>query len=215
MRTRKVARATPGRPSTALRRSSDSLTRAPCWISLPAQDNCQPCCGCKWVARSRSNRRRRCERGSLRTFRAFTSWTARRRRSLSPMAVWTRSSSGRLSTGSHRRAPSRRSHASSGPTAALPCCGTPRHGRWRRHHGCEISSGPLPTTRPSAPDTEVISSSLGAALSVTEERSRPYRRLRDGDYPTDLRALRPDLLPGRTDLSIHRHGVAAGAEGSV
>jgi NAD(P)H dehydrogenase (quinone) len=34
------------------------------------------------------------------------------------------------------------------------------------------------------------------------EPARPFRRLRDGDYPG--RALRPDLLPGRTDLAIHR-----------
>lgn len=39
---------------------------------------------------------------------------------------------------------------------------------------------------------------------IESEPSRPYRRLRDGDYPSDLRALRPDLLPGRTDLGIHR-----------
>lgn len=45
--------------------------------------------------------------------------------------------------------------------------------------------------------------------AIDEERSRPYRRLRDGDYPTDLRALHPDLLPGRTDLSIHRHECAS------
>lgn len=36
------------------------------------------------------------------------------------------------------------------------------------------------------------------------EPSRPYRRLRDGGYPSELRALHPDLLPGRTDLGIHR-----------
>lgn len=36
------------------------------------------------------------------------------------------------------------------------------------------------------------------------EAPRPYRRLRDGDYPSDLRALHPDLHPGRTDLGIHR-----------
>lgn len=45
---------------------------------------------------------------------------------------------------------------------------------------------------------------------IDEEHNLPYRRLRDGDYPTDLRALHPDLLPGRTDLSIHRHGAPVG-----
>lgn len=39
---------------------------------------------------------------------------------------------------------------------------------------------------------------------IDSERRRPFRRLRDGDYPADLRALHPDLLPGRTDLGIHR-----------
>ncbi|MFF2452342.1 NAD(P)H-dependent oxidoreductase [Isoptericola sp. NPDC058082] len=39
---------------------------------------------------------------------------------------------------------------------------------------------------------------------IGTERGRPFRRLRDGDYPSDLRALHPDLLPGRTDLGIHR-----------
>ena len=39
---------------------------------------------------------------------------------------------------------------------------------------------------------------------IETEPTRPYRRLRDGDYPADLRALRPELLPGRTDLDIHR-----------
>ena len=39
---------------------------------------------------------------------------------------------------------------------------------------------------------------------VDHEPRRPFRRLRDGDYPADLRALHPDLLPGRTDLGIHR-----------
>ena len=37
----------------------------------------------------------------------------------------------------------------------------------------------------------------------TEAPSSPYRRLRDGDY-RGTRALRADLLPGRTDLGIHR-----------
>lgn len=40
-----------------------------------------------------------------------------------------------------------------------------------------------------------------------ESPSSPYRRLRDGEYH-GTRALRADLLPGRTDLGIHR--VAAG-----
>ncbi|SKC61638.1 NAD(P)H-dependent oxidoreductase [Krasilnikoviella flava] len=39
---------------------------------------------------------------------------------------------------------------------------------------------------------------------IDTERARPFRRLRDGDYPSALRALHPDLLPGRTDLGIHR-----------
>lgn len=39
---------------------------------------------------------------------------------------------------------------------------------------------------------------------IGTERARSFRRLRDGDYPSDLRALHPDLLPGRTDLDIHR-----------
>lgn len=39
---------------------------------------------------------------------------------------------------------------------------------------------------------------------IREERPRrPFRRLRDGDYH-GTRALRADLLPGRTDLGIHR-----------
>lgn len=38
-----------------------------------------------------------------------------------------------------------------------------------------------------------------------ERPSSPYRRLRDGDY-RGTRALRADLLPGRTDLGIHRVG---------
>lgn len=41
---------------------------------------------------------------------------------------------------------------------------------------------------------------------IDTEPTRPFRRLRDGDYPSDLRALHPDLLPGRTDLEIHRVG---------
>lgn len=41
---------------------------------------------------------------------------------------------------------------------------------------------------------------LGA---LEHEPARRYRRLRDGDYRA-ARALRPDLLPGRTDLGIHR-----------
>ena len=38
---------------------------------------------------------------------------------------------------------------------------------------------------------------------MDEVPSRPYRRLKDGDY-RGTRALRADLLPGRTDLDIHR-----------
>ncbi|PRY15939.1 NAD(P)H-dependent oxidoreductase [Kineococcus rhizosphaerae] len=39
--------------------------------------------------------------------------------------------------------------------------------------------------------------------TLDDEPGRPYRRLRDGDY-RGTRALREDLLPGRTDLGIHR-----------
>lgn len=39
---------------------------------------------------------------------------------------------------------------------------------------------------------------------LADEPARPFRRLRDGEYPD--RALRPDLAPGRTDLAIHRAG---------
>jgi NAD(P)H dehydrogenase (quinone) len=39
--------------------------------------------------------------------------------------------------------------------------------------------------------------------TVDTEPARSFRRLRDGDYGHD-RALRADLLPGRTDLGIHR-----------
>jgi NAD(P)H dehydrogenase (quinone) len=38
--------------------------------------------------------------------------------------------------------------------------------------------------------------------AVDTEQPRPFRRLRDGDY-RGTRALRDDLLPGRTDLGIH------------
>ena len=38
--------------------------------------------------------------------------------------------------------------------------------------------------------------------TLDAEPARPYRRLRDGDY-AGTRALRADLLPGRTDLGIH------------
>lgn len=44
------------------------------------------------------------------------------------------------------------------------------------------------------------------------EQNRPYRSLRDGHYPSDLRALHPDLLPGRTDLGIHRRSEPAPAD---
>ncbi|WP_430593219.1 NAD(P)H-dependent oxidoreductase [Humidisolicoccus flavus] len=40
--------------------------------------------------------------------------------------------------------------------------------------------------------------------SINEEAPRPYRALRDGEY-RETRALRADILPGRTDLEIHRH----------
>lgn len=55
----------------------------------------------------------------------------------------------------------------------------------------------------------------GRLDGIDAERTRPYRRLRDGDYPSDLRALHPELLPGRTDLGIHRHGTPADAGRSV
>lgn len=38
--------------------------------------------------------------------------------------------------------------------------------------------------------------------TIDDEPAISFRRLRDGDY-RETRALRPDLLPGRTDLSIH------------
>jgi len=41
---------------------------------------------------------------------------------------------------------------------------------------------------------------------IDAEPAVPFRRLRDGDY-RGTRALRPELLPGRTDLAIH---IAAG-----
>lgn len=45
---------------------------------------------------------------------------------------------------------------------------------------------------------------LAARLGgLSEESPRPYRRLRDGEYDRSSRALRADLHPGRTDLSIH------------
>jgi NAD(P)H dehydrogenase (quinone) len=37
---------------------------------------------------------------------------------------------------------------------------------------------------------------------IADEPARRFRRLRDGDY-ANTRALREDLAPGRTDLSIH------------
>lgn len=39
--------------------------------------------------------------------------------------------------------------------------------------------------------------------TVHEESPIPFRRLRDGDYQ-GTRALRDELMPGRTDLAIHR-----------
>lgn len=47
---------------------------------------------------------------------------------------------------------------------------------------------------------------------IDTERSTPFRRLRDGDYPSDIRALHPDLLPGRTDLGIHRLDAPVGLD---
>ena len=38
--------------------------------------------------------------------------------------------------------------------------------------------------------------------TLPSEPTRPFRRLRDGDYH-ETRALRADLLPGRTDFAIH------------
>lgn len=38
---------------------------------------------------------------------------------------------------------------------------------------------------------------------LADERSRPYRRLLDGDYDREARALHKDVHPGRTDLAIH------------
>lgn len=39
---------------------------------------------------------------------------------------------------------------------------------------------------------------------LQDEPGRPYRRLVDGDYGRNSRALRTDIHPGRTDLAIHR-----------
>lgn len=39
---------------------------------------------------------------------------------------------------------------------------------------------------------------------LPKEKGHPYRRLRDGDYGRRSRTLREDILPGRTDLMIHR-----------
>lgn len=38
---------------------------------------------------------------------------------------------------------------------------------------------------------------------LSDERGRPYRRLLDGDYDRQSRALRDEFHPGRTDLAIH------------
>ena len=46
-----------------------------------------------------------------------------------------------------------------------------------------------------------------------EVPSRPYRALRDGEY-RGTRALRADILPGRTDLDIHRVERAGAANGT-
>lgn len=40
---------------------------------------------------------------------------------------------------------------------------------------------------------------------LDSETAQPFRRMRDGDY-RQTRALRADLLPGRTDLGIHLAG---------
>jgi len=56
-----------------------------------------------------------------------------------------------------------------------------------------------------AGDVERESARLRARLAGIDDEtpSSPYRRLRDGEYH-GTRALRADLLPGRTDLGIHR-----------
>ncbi|MBE2999655.1 NAD(P)H-dependent oxidoreductase [Nocardiopsis sp. HNM0947] len=41
---------------------------------------------------------------------------------------------------------------------------------------------------------------------LADERGRPFRRLQDGDYGRETRALREDIHPGRTDLAIHYSG---------
>lgn len=38
---------------------------------------------------------------------------------------------------------------------------------------------------------------------LPDEVGRPYRRLLDGEYDRETRALRTDVHPGRTDLAIH------------
>jgi NAD(P)H dehydrogenase (quinone) len=55
----------------------------------------------------------------------------------------------------------------------------------------------------SGQDVEAQTRRLTARLGgIRAERPRSFRRLRDGDY-RGTRALRADLLPGRTDLGIH------------
>ncbi|MFC7455562.1 NAD(P)H-dependent oxidoreductase [Brachybacterium sp. GCM10030267] len=67
----------------------------------------------------------------------------------------------------------------------------------------------------SADDVERETQRLTSRLEGLEaESNRPYRRLRDGDYPSHLRSLDPGLLPGRLDLGIHRRETPAGADGS-
>lgn len=46
--------------------------------------------------------------------------------------------------------------------------------------------------------------------TVETEEPRPFRRLRDGEYRQG-RALRPDLLAGRTDLAIHHAPTRGGS----
>lgn len=40
-------------------------------------------------------------------------------------------------------------------------------------------------------------------MGLSDEHTHPYRRLLDGDYGRESRALREDVHPGRRDLAIH------------
>src|SRR5690606_18251644 len=50
----------------------------------------------------------------------------------------------------------------------------------------------------------------GRLRALDSEQTKPYRRLSDGEY-AGTRALKDTILPGRTDLAIHRRDEAATA----